>query len=93
MPDVQRRKPWPSTVTIGGGFGLLYEQGTGVGQNAAKAAALYQKACDGGQMRGCVNLGFLYEQGTGVSQDAAKAAALYHKACDGGERQACARAR
>ena len=28
-----------------------------------KAAKLYQKACDGGNARGCSNLGFLYEKG------------------------------
>src|SRR4051812_12546213 len=54
-----------------------------------QTAALYQKACDGGQMLGCNNLGVFYEHGTGVGQDAAKAAALYQKACDGGEMRGC----
>jgi TPR repeat protein len=34
-------------------LGFCYEQGTGVGQDAAKAAALYRKACDGGQRQAC----------------------------------------
>jgi len=51
----------------------------------AQTAALYQKACDGGEMGSCINLGFCYEQGTGVGKDAAKAAALYQKACDDGD--------
>jgi hypothetical protein len=62
--------PWASSTN---------EQGTGVLKDATKAVALYQKACDGGTMRGCNNLGVLYEQGTGAVKDATKAAALYQK--------------
>uniref|UniRef100_UPI0026F2B4C3 tetratricopeptide repeat protein n=1 Tax=Campylobacter showae TaxID=204 RepID=UPI0026F2B4C3 len=50
-----------------------------------KAAQLYQKACDGGELRGCNNLGTLYVKGQGVNQDYQKAAQLYQKACDGGD--------
>lgn len=55
----------------------------------AKAAALWQKACNGGDMLGCANLGFLYRHGEGVAQDAAKAAQLYTQACDGGNMGGC----
>jgi TPR repeat protein len=58
-------------------------------QDAARAIAFYQKACDGGEMLGCSNLGVFYEQGTGGIRDAAKAAALYQKACDGGSMLGC----
>ena len=54
-----------------------------------KAAQLYQKACDGGNVGGCSNLGVLYENGRGVKQDYQKAAQLYQKACDGGIAKGC----
>jgi hypothetical protein len=36
-------------------LGVSYEHGTGVVQDAAKAAALSQKACDGGLKQSCAN--------------------------------------
>ena len=33
-----------------------HEGGLGVPQEAARAAALYRKACDGGDARGCAQL-------------------------------------
>src|SRR5262245_16772995 len=47
-----------------------------------QAAQLYQKACDGGELMGCVHLGALHETGTGIEQDMESAMALYRKACD-----------
>jgi TPR repeat protein len=70
-------------------LGMLYRLGNRVAQDLAKAAALFQKACDGGHMDGCVQLGLLYAEGDGVVKDAAKAKALFQKACDGGEPRAC----
>ena len=54
-----------------------------------KAAELYQKACDGGDAGGCLNLGVLYKIGQGVRQNYQKAAQLYQKACDSGEAKGC----
>ena len=54
-----------------------------------KAAQLYQKACDGGDVKGCFNLGILYRDGYGVKQDYQKAAELLQKACDSGETMGC----
>ena len=54
-----------------------------------KAAELYQKACDGGDAGGCLNLGVLYKIGQGVKQDYQKAAQLSQKACDSGEAKGC----
>ena len=50
-----------------------------------KAAELIKKACDSGEVRGCLGLGILYQKGQGVKQDYQKAAQFYQKACDGGE--------
>ena len=72
-------------------LGVLYEQGTGVTKNAARAATLYQQACAGGEKAGCAGLGVLHARGTGVPKDATKAAAFFQRACAGGFAQACNR--
>jgi TPR repeat protein len=41
-------------------LGRFYEEGLGVSQDAALAAALYEKACMAGLAQGCNNLGLLY---------------------------------
>jgi len=38
---------------------LLYVHGTGVAQDEAYAAELYQKSCDGAYVDGCYNLALL----------------------------------
>ena len=58
-------------------LGVMYQSGEGATQDFARAASLYEQACDGGEMRGCTNLGF------------ARAASLYEQACDGGEVRGC----
>jgi len=40
---------------------------------AAKAAALYQRSCDAGDVSACSNLGLIYMEGIGVPQDGARA--------------------
>jgi len=47
----------------------LHYNGTGVAQDKAQAAALYQKACDAGSARGCNNLGWMLEHGESVASD------------------------
>jgi len=54
-----------------------------------EARALFEKACDGGEITGCYNLGSLYQNGQGVSQDYAQARTLDQKACDGGQMSGC----
>jgi hypothetical protein len=49
----------------------------------------YQKACDGGEARGCVNLGKMYADGETVGQNPIKAVQLYEKGCNGGQAQGC----
>jgi TPR repeat protein len=38
--------------------GTAYANGAGVARDEARAAALFQRACDGGVMSGCANLGW-----------------------------------
>ncbi|MCI6564383.1 tetratricopeptide repeat protein, partial [Campylobacter sp.] len=68
-----------------------YEQGKAFYNNKEydKAAELYKKACDGGNMSGCFNLGIMYANGNGVEKDLGKAVELFKKACDGGNMRGC----
>ncbi len=63
-----------------------------VAEDTARAAALYEKVCDGGDLTACYHLGFLYALGTGVVKDVARAAALFQQACDGGQAKGCSSA-
>lgn len=47
-----------------------------------KAVKSFQKACDGGDSRGCFGLGTIYEFGKGAKQDKRKAKEYYGRACD-----------
>jgi TPR repeat protein len=65
-------------------LGYRYQQGEGVGENPGRALALYQTACTGGVVEGCVNAAFLYELGAkGVKENSSKALVLFRAACDG----------
>ena len=64
---------------------------TGVTGDLDRAAALYQRACDGGAMDGCTHLGSQYQDTAGVAQDFARAASLFGRACDGGALDACSK--
>ena len=68
-----------------------YEQGIAFYNNieSDKAAELFKKACDGGEMLGCHNLGAMYQKGDGVEKNVKKAMDLYKKACDGGDMLGC----
>src|ERR1051325_7739803 len=65
-------------------LGDKYRDGVDVAKDPARAAALYQTACDAGVLAACNRLGALYER-----QDAARAVALYKKACEGGDSYGC----
>jgi TPR repeat protein len=54
-----------------------------------RAVADHQRACDGGDAKGCDDLGKSYEAGRGVPEDRERALALYQKACDGGYAIGC----
>jgi hypothetical protein len=72
-------------------LGNLYENGTGVTKDEARAAELFKQACDGGDARGCAILSRAYVFGQGVPVDSARAAELRKQACDGDESIACDR--
>lgn len=51
-------------------------------KDLSQAAGLYQKACDGGERRGCTNLGLMYYNADGMPKDLDRAAGLFKRACD-----------
>ncbi|MGC1506750.1 MAG: tetratricopeptide repeat protein, partial [Sulfitobacter sp.] len=70
--------------------GIMYQNGNGVGQDEARAAEIFQMACDKGEvLTGCFNIGIMYQNGIGVGQDEARAAGLYQMACTVGNEASC----
>src|SRR5262249_34041389 len=74
-------------------FGTAMWIGAGVHEDHAKALALFGRACDGGDPRGCHELALSYEGGEGVPRDTEHAERLYRRACDGGLQEACGKRR
>ncbi len=70
-------------------LGILYLNGNGVTQDAAKGLARFQQACTNLEMAACCNFGMAYANGIGVTKDSGKAAALYQQACMGGHMKDC----
>ena len=69
----------------------LVERGEGAPRDVARAAQLYQRACDGGDLPGCVGLGQVHRAGRGgLARDPARAVVLFQRACDGGLARGCA---
>jgi TPR repeat protein len=56
---------------------------------AAEAATLFARGCQGGSARGCALLGDAHAQGAGVTQDHARAAAFHAAACGWGWTDSC----
>ncbi len=54
------------------------------GNDAVKAAKLFQKAADLGYTPALVRLGYAYDVGAGVKQDKKKAVEIYRKAAVAG---------
>jgi uncharacterized protein len=69
-------------------LGILYEQGTGVKEDAASAAKWYQKGIDNGNAAAARRLANLYHLGTGVPHDEAKSNELLKRAIEMGDKAA-----
>jgi TPR repeat protein len=71
-------------------LGAMFELGRGVARDAAAAAELHGKACDGGQPDACTSLANMRWHGSGaLAKDEAAAVALFEKACDAKSAEAC----
>jgi len=51
------------------------------GVDMGHAVSMFNKACDWGDERSCVQLGYIYENGTDVPQDMEKAKQYFSKSC------------
>ena len=72
------------------GLGSMYDAGFGVEQDSARAAALYQLACDGGEPRGCSSYAMLQAQGRGgITRDVDAARKTLDAACANDQWDAC----
>ena len=72
-------------------LGKLYEQGTGVDRDYAKALEYYLLSAEAEEpdFKGMRLAGLLYLNGTGVRQDDARAAECFQKAAEAGDVSAC----
>lgn len=77
-------------------LGLMYEFGSGVTPDPARAQAHYDRAragyekqCEAGGLAWCVNLAIMYEDGTGVARDLDRARAIFDDACQRGGATGC----
>ncbi len=70
-------------------LGVMYDEGVVVKRDAAKAAQVWQRACDQKMVMACFNLGNASQKGDGVAKDAAKARTYFEAACDGDYSDGC----
>lgn len=70
-------------------LGVMFQTGTGVRLDYARARVLFQHACDGNDTYACNGLARLYERGHGVRRDPALALRFFDRACDGGDAPVC----
>ena len=71
-------------------MGYMHMKGIrGATKDEDKALDYFTKACNGGDIDGCLNAGKYFEDGVDVNQDYTIASEFYIKSCDGGEAYAC----
>jgi TPR repeat protein len=64
-------------------LGVAFANGAlGLAADETRAADLYQRACDHGEIRGCNNLAVEFERGQGRPVDLTRAFDLYQRNCD-----------
>lgn len=83
----EKQKNQSSCVNLG----IMVLGGEGVPRDAAKAATLFQGACNGGVGVGCDRFGIALQGGTGIQQDLPRAADIFRKGCDLKNAEACNR--
>ncbi len=75
-------------------LGLSFEKGEGSAKDLLKAAALYEKACQGGLLDSCIDLGsLLYDEGEREQKKELidKSSDIWRYACDRNQGEACLR--
>jgi TPR repeat protein len=81
----------PSMVVYGAGASSTVTETERAYQSKdyARARALYDQACKGGEAKGCFSLGTMFHQGKGGPRNKARARVLYDQACKGGDAAGC----
>ena len=69
-------------------LGVMYDEGAGIEQNLASAAAWYRKAAEQGFVDAQINLGMLYYHGQDFTRDHDEAAKWFERAASQGDREA-----
>lgn len=69
--------------------GRAARDGIGTPADDARAAQLFQAACDRGSVEGCALRGMMFLDGRGVPRSPERAASLLERACSGGFHTAC----
>jgi TPR repeat protein len=69
-------------------LGVMYDEGAGVEQDFAAAAAWYRKSAEQGFVDAQTNLGLMYYNGQGVARDHNEAARWFSKAASQGDQEA-----
>ncbi|QSQ26652.1 sel1 repeat family protein [Pyxidicoccus parkwayensis] len=92
MPRRFSRPPATPAARACSALASLYEIGQGVELDKARAASLYQRACDQDWARACTNLGWMrsFDSGAGKA-DGEQALQLFVRACEAGDVLACRR--
>jgi TPR repeat protein len=68
-------------------LGVMFDEGAGVAQDFAAAAAWYRKAAEQGFVDAQSNLGIMYYHGQGVDRDVAEAAHWFRRAASQGDEE------
>jgi hypothetical protein len=72
-------------------LGYLAKYGKGFAKDPARATSYSERACNGGDLLGCVNLAnWIDETPTAKKEEVDRAFSLLQRACDGSERSGCA---
>ena len=98
QPDFVQAKSWFEQAVQGGStdgmedLGWLYESGSGVSKDPAKALSLFNEAAKRGSAEGMYRVGVAYHDGLGVPKDPAAACQWFVQAAMGGHSYAEAEA-
>jgi uncharacterized protein len=70
-------------------LGDMYAAGSGVPQDFARAASLYERVCDAGVAEACNSLGDIYARVPGFESQAKRVPALYERSCTADNAAGC----
>lgn len=69
--------------------GQTYLSARSAPPDPAKAIAVFERACRGGEATACYSAGIMYIRGNGITKDPSLAQQRFHQACELGMKKAC----